>query len=88
MTREFSGYDKLWNALAGRPEGTAIDDKIQEGLSETEAAILETRFGLTGSRPTSLQDTGTAIGATGDDVRRIEALALRKLRLELAVQRR
>ena len=88
MAREFSGYDKLWNALVGRPKDTAIDERIREGLSENEAAVLETRFGLTGKRPTTLGETRTAIGVTGDDVCRIEALALRKLRLELAVQHR
>ena len=83
-----SAYDKLWNALVGRPEDTTIDAQVKEGLSEKEAAVLETRFGLTGNHPTTLDETGTAIGATGDDVRRIETIALRKLRLGLGVQHR
>lgn len=88
MAREFGAYDKLWNALVGRPTDTTIDDKIRGDLSVEEAEVLEMRFGLSGARPKTLDQTGTVIGATDDDVRQIEALAIRKLRQGLGVQRR
>ncbi len=86
MPKEFSRYDALWNALAGRPKDTTIGEKMQEELSAKEAALVDMRFGLTDNRPTTLDETGTAFGVTGDDVRRIEALALRKLRHGFDIQ--
>ncbi len=88
MAREFGAYDKLWNALVGRPTDTTIDEKIRGDLSVEEAEVLELRFGLTGNRPKTLDQTGTTIGAQDDDVRRIEALAIGKLRQGLGVQHR
>ncbi len=76
MAKEFS----RWNALVGQPKDTAIAEKMQEELSTKEAALLDMRFGLADNRPTTLDETGTAFGIMADDVRGIEALALRKLR--------
>lgn len=51
-------------------------------LQDTEAKVLTFRFGLEGGLPCTPQETADRLGLTTDDVIRIEAEALQKLRKE------
>ena len=49
-------------------------------LGESEARILQLRFGLTDGRRRTLEEVGQVFGVTQEHIRQIEAKALRKLR--------
>lgn len=51
-------------------------------LTEQEAKLLSLRFGLEGGLPLSPEDTGKKLGMTPEEVVKMEALALTKLRKE------
>ena len=50
------------------------------GLTDLEAQVLTMRFGLDGKAPASPQQTGEKLNITADEVVRMEAAALAKLR--------
>lgn len=49
-------------------------------LSDREAKVLRLRFGLSGSKPMTLEEVGREFGVTRERIRQIEAKALRKLK--------
>lgn len=51
-----------------------------EDLTDREKQVLTLRFGLDGSKPKWLEEVGKIIGVTGERIRHIENLALRKLK--------
>lgn len=53
---------------------------MKEVLSEREQKILTMRFGLDGSSPQTLEETGHFFSVTRDRIRQIEKRALEKLR--------
>lgn len=53
---------------------------ILSSLSKSERQVLQLRFGLLDGRPRAHLEIETELGLTEDDVRSIEASALRKLR--------
>ena len=50
------------------------------GLEETDAKLLNLRFGLEGGKPASPEETGRLLGMTAQEVLAREAAALAKLR--------
>ncbi|MFC1790829.1 RNA polymerase sigma factor RpoD [Patescibacteria group bacterium] len=54
--------------------------EVLETLSDREAKVLKMRFGLSGSRPMTLEEVGREFGVTRERIRQIEAKALRKLK--------
>ena len=54
--------------------------EMLSGLEEQEAKLLTLRFGLEGGTPMDPQQVGQAMGLTADEVTKIEAAALQKLR--------
>ncbi len=55
-------------------------DEVLSALSDREARVLRMRFGLSGSRPMTLEEVGAKFNVTRERIRQIEAKALRKLR--------
>lgn len=53
---------------------------LLSGLEETEAKLLNLRFGLEGGKPVSPEETGRLLGMTAQEVVAREAAALAKLR--------
>ncbi|MDO4532737.1 MAG: sigma-70 family RNA polymerase sigma factor [Coriobacteriia bacterium] len=79
--------DFIPDCEATDPEALAEDAAVQKAvaellssLSEREARILELRYGLKGSRPHTLEDTGHLFNVTRERIRQIENKALAKLR--------
>jgi RNA polymerase sigma factor (sigma-70 family) len=67
-----------------RRAASLLDDLLAQ-LPERERAVIEARFGLTGTDgPMSLEELGRRMGVTGERVRQIEKSALDKLRGWLA----
>lgn len=54
--------------------------KALSRLTEKESKIITLRYGLNGSKPHTLQDTGLLVGLTRERVRQIQELAIRKMR--------
>ena len=50
-----------------------------EGLPEDERSVIRLRFGLTGIEPLSLRQTGSELGITLEQARRLEESGLRRL---------
>lgn len=55
-------------------------DKLLSVLSEDERLVVELRFGLGGSSPTTLHEVAQRAGSTAHRVRMVETRALNKLR--------
>ncbi|MBN9417392.1 MAG: hypothetical protein J0I12_18235 [Candidatus Eremiobacteraeota bacterium] len=55
-------------------------DEVMQNLDARQRAILRFRFGLTDGRPQTLEEVAEYFSISRDEVRRIEARALRKLR--------
>ena len=55
-------------------------DSVLATLSERESQAIVLRFGLDDGRSKTLDESGVAMGVTGERVRQLEAVALRKLR--------
>ena len=53
---------------------------LLSGLEETDAKLLNLRFGLEGGKPASPEETGRLLGMTAQEVLAREAAALAKLR--------
>ena len=53
---------------------------LLSGLDETDAKLLNLRFGLEGGRPVGPEETGRILGMTAQEVVAREAAALAKLR--------
>lgn len=70
------------------PEELSLEDSLKESinnqlalLSEKEAYIINSRFGLNGYKPRSLKSIGDELGLTKERIRQIEKKSLEKLRL-------
>jgi len=70
--------------LSAEPESTRLlrekMDEVMAPLNPKERAILELRFGLRDNRPHTLEEVGTLFGISRQEIRQIEAKALKKLR--------
>jgi RNA polymerase primary sigma factor len=55
-------------------------ERVLNKLSEREMKIIQLRFGLTGSGPCTLEETGKILGITRERVRQIQEKAISKLR--------
>jgi hypothetical protein len=65
------------------PNEKEIRSQIVEALQslpEREAKVLSMRFGLITGKERTLEDVGKELGLSGERVRQIEAVALRKLK--------
>ena len=69
-----------------KPDEQVLEDddlktirKLLDAIDEREATILRLRFGLDGTEPLTLKETGEHVGLTRERVRQIEIEALRKL---------
>lgn len=52
-------------------------------LDERERKIIESRFGLAGQKPRTLEEVGQEYGVTRERIRQLQNIALRKLRRAL-----
>ena len=77
-----SQHDKLWRAVGIRPSDSALDRMIECQLSERQAIVLRSRFGLQSGRARTLKDVGLQIGRLAGRTRQVEAEALEALRRE------
>jgi RNA polymerase primary sigma factor len=59
---------------------------LLEMMSEREREILDLRFGLTNTKPQTLEVVATKLGVSRERIRQIEETALRKLRRFVAGQ--
>ena len=55
-------------------------DKVLKQLSEREMKIIQLRFGLNGTTPLTLEETGKVLGITRERVRQIQEMAISKMR--------
>ena len=55
-------------------------DKALDTLTEREARVIRLRFGFESGHPMTLEEVGKHFGLSGNRIRQIEAIALRKLR--------
>ena len=55
-------------------------EEVLRALSDREAKVLKMRFGLSGTRPMTLEEVGKEFGVTRERIRQIESKALRKLK--------
>lgn|GEM_PF-2993469 len=79
-TGQLKPTDKLWRAITNDIDDERLANMLNRSLSEAERSLLHMRFGLTGKAPTTLDETGELLNVSIDDVREVEAGALRKLR--------
>ena len=78
--------DMLEDANAERPDaalsellrGTELEAALGR-LSDRSRSVLELRFGLTGDKPSTLEEVGAELGVTRERVRQLETRALREL---------
>jgi RNA polymerase primary sigma factor len=78
--------DMLEDTNADRPDavlsellrGTEVEAALRR-LSDRSRSVLELRFGLTGERPSTLEEVGGELGVTRERVRQLETRALREL---------
>ncbi len=55
-------------------------DTVLKQLSEREMKIIQLRFGLNGTTPLTLEETGKVLGITRERVRQIQEMAISKMR--------
>ena len=60
--------------------------KLLDALDERERRILTLRFGLGNHEPHTLEEVAQQFGITRERVRQIEAVALKKIRIQLALE--
>lgn len=58
-------------------------DELLEGLNDRERSIINSRFGLDGARPMTLEAVSHNFGVTRERIRQIQNIALRKMRKAL-----
>ena len=66
--------------LASLDSLAAQIDGVLTTLTEREARAVRLRFGLEDGQPRTLNEAGKVMGVTGERVRQLEAVALRRLR--------
>jgi len=75
--------DNMNDTVLDEVERHNLSEKIDEVLSfltDQEAEVLRSRFGLGEYEPKTLEEIGKMFGVTRERIRQIEAKALRKLR--------
>ncbi len=82
-TGQLTPTNKLWRAITADIDDERLTGVLDRSLSDVERTTLDMRFGLTGQPTTTLEETGEQLDVTADDVRKIEALALRKIRTSM-----
>jgi len=58
--------------------GEAVQQAVEQ-LPDAERDVLRLRFGLTGSEPAALRETGKQLGLSTERVRQLEDRALKRL---------
>lgn len=58
----------------------AVDGLIREVLTPKELQVIELRFGLTGERPSLINECANILGVSAGQIRKLESMALVKLR--------
>ena len=58
-------------------------DELLDGLNDRERSIINSRFGLDGSKPLTLEAVSHDFGVTRERIRQIQNIALRKMRKAL-----
>ena len=58
----------------------AVDRLIHEVLTSEELQVIKLRFGLTGERPSSINECANILGVSAGQIRKLESMALVKLR--------
>ena len=71
--------------LIERERESALTEALAR-LARRHRRVLELRYGLSGERPHTLQETGAALGVTREAARRLEVEALERLRAPDAVR--
>jgi RNA polymerase primary sigma factor len=80
----------LHDADAARPDEAALNriqvellHKLLDSLTPRHAHVLALRYGLNDDSPMSLRQVGAVLGISGERVRQIEGVALKKLKTAL-----
>lgn len=58
----------------------AVDGLIREVLTSEELQVIKLRFGLTGERPSLINECANVLGVSAGQIRKLESMALVKLR--------
>lgn len=66
-------------ALETKNMHSQLDDLL-DSLDEREMRIIETRFGLNGQEPLTLEEIGVEFGVTRERIRQVQNAALKKMR--------
>ena len=86
MPTEHKGYARLLKKIfRERPydditQVISLIDEMVAALSEKEASILKAHFGLSGEPPSTLRAIGERWGRSDENMRQVEAQAIRRLR--------
>jgi len=61
-------------------DGLKISEELLDILDERERRIIDSRFGLTGQKPKTLDEVGQEFGVTRERIRQLQNIALGRLR--------
>lgn len=77
--------DKATSPLEMLSKGFDLNqvDELLSGLNERERSIIDSRFGLNGQKPLTLEAVSHDFGVTRERIRQIQNIALRKMRKAL-----
>ena len=71
-----------------REKDTSFElDNVLEKLDQRERSIIDSRFGLSGEEPITLEEVGAKLGVTRERVRQLQNLALKKMKRALQGQK-